>query len=85
MRVICLLLTLLDFCIDRRGPVISAPTAYLWGHGFKSRPAVRLTCLSTEVYRGFSQSLQANVEVVGLPEIIDHDRFLPHSSQVAIC
>lgn len=62
-------LAFFDLCFDYHSRVISLATSYSWGNGFKSRPENRLTWLYTEVYRGFPQSVQAIVEVVGLPEI----------------
>jgi hypothetical protein len=36
---------LLTWSTERRGPVVSTPASYSWGHGFKSRPGDRLSWL----------------------------------------
>jgi hypothetical protein len=53
---------ILHHITERRGRVVSTPASYSGGPGLKSRPGDRLSW--QEAFRDFSQSLQANTEIM---------------------
>jgi hypothetical protein len=51
-----------SFYTERRGWVVNTPASYSEGPSFKIRP--RRLAMLIEVFRGFTQSLQANSSLV---------------------